>query len=256
MTFPVRAASAAPGALILLAAVLAIPAALHFAPHDVAHALWLRPLLAVLTLFVALVAEGALYRVGVSDSAAGARALGLGPAGLQFGEVEVRLFLAGLTVTLFLTLIAMAAGMAATLTAGILGVDLLDCWGGLSRGDWRSWASVLAVAAAVWAVFQLAVRLCLYKAATVARGRMVSLNAMGLSEHNFWRLLAGLILVCLPAVALAAWGHGGRAPGPWFPWIAALVMAFLQVPLAIGFFSDAYRRLEYWRPQAIDGSHG
>ena len=57
-----------------------------------------------------LIAQGALYRLGVSRDVRGAP-LGLGPFGLQFGAAELRLLAAAVLVGLFLGLVLLALGV-------------------------------------------------------------------------------------------------------------------------------------------------
>ena len=106
---------------------------------------------------------------------------------------------------------------------------------------------------AIWAFLQLAIRLSLYKAATVARRRIVSVSALGLSEHNFWRLLCGLVVTLLPSIALAVWRGWGGDAGVYTGALVGAVTAFVQTPLSIGFLSNAYKRLEYWREHPGEG---
>ena len=100
--------------------------AVHAEPDDVAHleltpgaivlaaVVWsLKPLAAgaagliwaACALASTLVLAGALARIAITDDLAGARRLGLGPVGLQFGSPEVRLLGAGLLCAIFLAMI-------------------------------------------------------------------------------------------------------------------------------------------------------
>jgi hypothetical protein len=78
-------------------------------------------------------------------------------------------------------------------------------------------------------------------------------SALGLSEHNFWRLLCGLAVTLLPSIALAVWRGGGGDAGVFTGAVLGAVTAFVQTPLSIGFLSEAYRRLEYWREHPGEG---
>ncbi len=240
--FVPRAFVGAPGALVLFFAVLAFPAY----GASLGLGAWSNFLAAFLALVVGLAAQGALYRIGVSEDAKAARALGLGPLGLQFSAAELRLLAAAVLVGLFLGLVLIALGLLLAVIAGALGVSLDASEGLVARDPWRAQAIVVLGLLALWVFLQLSIRLSLYKAATVARRRVVSLDALGLSEHNFWRLLCGMVVTLLPAVALAAWRSG--APAGVLPGVvSAAVVAFVQTPLSIGFLSEAYKRLEYWR---------
>jgi hypothetical protein len=147
----------------------------------------------------------------------------------------------------------LALGVVLAFAAGWLQV-------GFSRQEWltapEGWRALVfagLILLALWGVLQLAVRLSLYKAASVARRRIVSVSALGLSEHNFWRLLCGLLVAALPSLALLTWRAWGGSAGPWTGAVLAVVTAFVQTPLSIGFLSEAYRRLEYWRIHPGEG---
>jgi hypothetical protein len=247
--FAPRALAQAPGALALFAAMSALP---FYAPGFGLGG-WAAPVIAVLALLAGLIAQGALYRLGVSQDVRAARALGLGPFGLQLRAAEGRLLAAAALVGLFLGLVLLALGLLLVIIGNALQVRV-DPQEWLSAPDgWRLLVMAGFGGLAFWAFLQLAVRLSLYKAATVARRRIVSVSALGLSEHNFWRLLCGLVVTLLPTIALAVWrGLGGDA-GVCTGAVLGAVTALVQTPLSIGFLSEAYRRLEYWRDHPGEG---
>lgn len=255
------------GALALLAAVLAAPFFLvHHDPRFMTVFLILWPLASLLA---GLVAGGALFRLGVGASVKEARRLGLGLGGLQLGRPEVRLFGAGVIVALFLATVALGFAVLGAFiyrASGLGSFALSDLCRGARNGDGGSILMAAYLALSAWMLVQLAVRLSLYKPATVARGRMVSLDSMSLAQGSLWRLLAGLIVVLAPAYLIAAAHHGlvrAAAPpianlSPARVWavIEAVGLAFVQAPLAAGFLSEAYKKLEYWTGQAGGGDHG
>lgn len=207
-----------------------------------------------LALVFGLVADGALYRLGVFGR--DARREGLGFAGLQFGRPELRLLAAQLLIGLFLALIAVAAivVLAVALTAAGLGAvdvermtSLADLQGLAGPVELTVVGTLIVGIAATFLL--LTVRFSLYGAATVGRRRIVSLNALGVAEGAFWPLLLGLVVVSLPAVAVFAWRACATAPAGQgqliFYGLQALAYAFVQKPLVAGFLSAAYRRLEY-----------
>jgi hypothetical protein len=247
--FAPRALVQAPGALALFAVVLALP----FYGPALGLGAWMRPALAVAALLTALVAQGALYRLGVGADVRAARALGLGPLGLQFRAAELRLLAAAVLVGLFLGLVLMALGVVLVSIAGLLQVGVDPQEGLSASAGWRVLVMAGLCVLALWGFLQLAVRLSLYKAATVARRRIVAVSALGLSEHNFWRLLCGLAVTLLPSIALAVWRVGGGDAGVCTGAVLGAVTAFVQTPLSIGFLSEAYRRLEYWREHPAEG---
>lgn len=246
--FTPRALGQAPGVLVLFAVVLALPVygpalGLGAATNVVA---------ALLALLVALMVQGALYRLAVSENAEAARALGFGPFGLQFGAAELRILAASALIGLFLGVVLIALGLILAFAANALGVTF-DAHEVLTAKDgWR--INVLAVLGllALWVFVQLSVRLSLYRAATVARRRIVSVDALGLSEHNFWRLLCGMVITLAPSIALAVW-RGAAPEGAVMDLASAAVVAFIQTPLSVGFLSEAYKRLEYWREHPGEG---
>jgi hypothetical protein len=247
--FAPRALVQAPGALVLFAVVLALP---FYAPA-LGLGTWVQPVLAVLAALAALTAQGALYRLGTSQDIGAARALGLGPFGLQFGAAELRLLAASVLVGLFLGLVLLALSVVLVSIGGLLQISVnAQEWLSAPEG-WRISAMVGFILLGVWAFLQLAIRLSLYKAATVARRRIVSVSALGLSEHNFWRLLCGLVVTLLPTIALAVWLATGADAGVWTGAVLGAVTAFVQTPLSIGFLSEAYRRLEYLRDHPGEG---
>jgi len=247
--FAPRALIQAPGALALFAVLSALP---FYAP-GLGLGGWARPVSAVLAMLAGLMAQGALYRLGVCQDARAARALGLGPFGLQFRAAELRLLAAAVLVGLFLGLILLALGVLLVIIGNALQISV-DAQEGLSAPDgWRLLVMAGFGVLAFWAFLQLAIRLSLYKAATVARRRIVSVSALGLSEHNFWRLLCGLVVTLLPSIAIAVWRVRGGDAGVCTGAVLGAVTAFVQTPLSIGFLSEAYRRLEYWREHPGEG---
>jgi hypothetical protein len=250
------------GVLLLSAAVVAAPpfaTALPSAARVWAAVPWL-----LVTGVVGLMLRGALYRLGVTASTAEARRLGLGLGGVQFGRPELRILGAGLLVALFVGLVLLGLGVVFVFGLTLTGVkDAADLApaaviAAATRGEgWAIALSVLA-AASVWIIAQLGVRLSLFGAATVGRGRMVSLDALSLAQGVFWSLLVGLVAVMTPTLVFAAWRAGliGGAPAALpaigmlngsrvYAVIRALGLTFVQAPLAIAFLSYAYNRLEY-----------
>lgn len=206
---------------------------------------------------VTLVSTGALGRVIVAGDRSGARRLGLGPAGLQFGRPELRLLGAALLCALFLTLILCVVALVLLATFGIAGLDAeairLRNWAEVGPA-WKLGLLALMTAGTLCAVVVLAARLSLFIPATVARRHMVSLHSIALSRGVVGALAAGLLLTAAPsALLLVSTGAGwiGGA-GAWIAWAALL--NFIQGPLALGYLGAAYRRLEPLSP--LEGAHG
>jgi hypothetical protein len=241
------------GALVLFALVLASPAFLPDAWRGQAVCCLVWGAAAVLS---GLALEGGLYRLGVTRTVREAQALGLGIGGLQLGRAELRLLGAGLLVLLFLCLAAAAGGVLLAFVMSATGLaethwgDAMGLWRMALASDGRAIVLAGFAAAVGWAVLQLGVRLSLYKAATVARSRMVSLDAMSMAQGSFWPLLAGVVLISLPGLLLAGWKPDpalfGASGERVLAVIRAAIVTLVQVPLAIGFLSSAYKQLEYW----------
>jgi hypothetical protein len=247
VAFVPRAILQAPGALLLFAAVLAAPALISALPlgswvRHAAFALWGAALL-----IAGLMAEGALYRLAATPTVAAAKGLGLGPLGLQFGAAEVRLLVASVLLALFLGLALLTSGLLLVIAVNIAGLDFAGLVQGETPEGWRFWVLVGVGIVMVWQIFQLCIRLSLYKAATVARRRVVSTCALGLAEHNFWRLLIGLAIVSIPAIALAVLIHAHVLDAALARVALVLGLSLVQLPLSIGFLGGAYQRLEHWR---------
>jgi hypothetical protein len=209
---------------------------------------WARALAAAAS---TLVAVGALARLSISDDMAEARAMGLGPLGLQAKRPEARLLGAALLCLLFL---AMIVSILALVVLAIFGMAELN----VQAIQMRDWAAVgepwklgiLAVIGigAVAIPLLLIVRLSLFAPASLGRRQMVSLNAMGIAYGSFWPLLAGLIVTALPTVVLLTLIGTGLLAGRTGGILWALGLIGLQLPLTTGFLGAAYRQLEYWSP--------
>ena len=178
-----RAWTGAWGALLLAFAVLAAPIFADRVPHPMkglAAGSWM-----VMAVIVGLVAQGALYRLGVTTSAAEARRLGLRSGGLQFALPELRLLGAGVLVAGFLALVfaafvVMFAFLLSAEGATLPTVDAVIAAAGKGEG-WAIWLAALGLLCA-WTLVQLLVRLALFKPATIARATLVSIDALSLTQ--------------------------------------------------------------------------
>lgn len=234
----------AAGALVLCAALWLLPAV--WTATGSAHWIW-----ALAASTSTLVFVGALARLSIRDTLGEARALGLGPFGLQAKLPEGRLVGAALLCLLFLSMIV---SILALVVLAIFGMAELNVQAIQAR-DWMAvgapWKlGVLAVLAvgAIAIPLLLIVRLSLFAPATLGRRQMVSLNSMGIAYGSFWPLLAGLIITALPMIALQALIGTGELAGRTAEIIRVLGLVGLQLPLTIGFLGAAYRQLEYWSP--------
>lgn len=237
--------SGAAGALLLCTLVWLAPLVVPTTGWTV----WPWGLAAVLS---AVAAVGALARLSITDDVGGARALGLGPSGLQLRLPEARLVGAALLCLLFL---AMILSILALVVLAIFGMAELNVQAIQAR-DWarvgEPWKlGVLAVLAlgAVTIPLLLVVRLSLFVPATLGRRQMVSLNAMGVAYGSFWPLLAGLIVTGAPKILMLILIGTGVLNGSTGQGVWILGLVGLQLPLTLGFLGAAYRQLEYWSPE-------
>lgn len=199
-----------------------------------------------------LIAWGALTRIGLTRDLGGAQALGLGPAGLQLGAGEGRILAALLLNLVFLAILATVTSL---LLLGVAGASDLDAEAIAAR-DWAAAGTPLQLAVvglvaaiAIGVPLLFAVRLSLFAQASLGRGRVISLNTLGVAEGSFWPLLLLLIIVALPKIALLALSAQGMLTGAPGQIVWVLVLALVQAPFAAGAMGEAYRRLEYWTPE-------
>ncbi len=211
------------------------------------HWLWIAG--AVIT---GLVAVGALARLSIKPTLAGARGLGLGPAGLQLGWPEARLLGAALLCLIFLAMIVVVL---AIVVLAIFGASELDV-AAIQARDWAAvgppWKlgllSILALVSVLIPILLL-VRLSLFAPATVGRRQMVSLNSMGIAYGSFWSLLAGLVLTSAPVLLLFTLIATDVLTGGTASIAGIIGLAGLQLPLSLGFLGAVYQQLEYWSPE-------
>lgn len=229
------------GAIVLTALVWSLKP-LAAGPAGPAGLIW-----AACALASTLVLAGALARIAITDDLTGARRLGLGPVGLQFGRPEVRLLGAGLLCAIFLTMILSVVALVLLAVFGMaeLNAQAIEMrqWSAVGPA-WKLILLAVVTAFALFAVIAFAVRLSLFAPATIGRGQMVSLQSMSIARGGFWPLLVGLVVTAAPKIALVLlWGAGllsGTAG-----WIVfAVVLTGVQAPLTMAFVGAAYRRLD------------
>ena len=230
---------------------LAVCAALWLTPvfwMPTGWALWLwAPAAAAFS----VIAVGALARLSISDTVGEARALGLGPLGLQAKPAEARLIGAALLCLLFLTMILSILALVVLAIFGMaeLNVQAIQArqWAGVGE-PWKLGVLFALAVGAVTIPLLLIVRLSLFAPATLGRRQMVSLNSMGIAYGSFWPLLAGLIVTAIPKVALLTLIGTGALGGVTGQVVWVLGLIGVQLPLTLGFLGAAYRQLEYWTP--------
>lgn len=234
----------AAGALVICTAVWLAPLLGGLATSD-------GPVWPAVTGLATLIAVGALARLSVTDDLPGARANGLGPAGLQFGWPEARLVGAALLCLIFLVIVLIVLSLVVLAIFGTAGLDVAA----IQARDWARvgppWKLGLLAAVGTGAVFVpllLAVRLSLFIPATLGRRQMVSLNSMGVAYGSVTPLLGGLILTGVPMLILLSLIGTGVLAGPVGLLALVIGLVGLQLPLTLGFLGAVYRQLEYWSP--------
>jgi hypothetical protein len=205
---------------------------------------------------VGVMAKGALYRLALAETAAGAPAGRIGPGGLQWGAVERRLL--GMTLLLVLLLGFLLLLMLVALVAAAFG--FASAGAGFVVSSPQSWREALQGTGGLIVLGLLtvglmgfgwfALRLCLAAPATVARGRVQVLSAFGLTKGSVWRILASMLIVGLPlfaVVGLVATVFRGRPPAGLELWVCSLLYSlvgvFLYLPLMVGLLTYLYSRV-------------
>jgi len=198
-------------------------------------------LIALAAVAAGLALKGGLLRLALMQPA------GLGPAGLQLGKPEARLLGAALLCLLLIVMIAAVVGLVLLAVAGMAELDA----DAIARRDWASageaWKLAVVSLGGLGALFvavSLFVRLSLYAPATVARGRMVSLDSFIIVRGAAWPLFAGLIITSAPVIVLMLLSSTELVSGQTGALIWVLVLTGLQAPLTTGFVSAAYRQLD------------
>lgn len=216
-------------------------------------------LFCILLLLVKLAVQGALYRVAVFGK--DARKEGLGFGGLQFALPEVRLFITTIVVVLFILLIAAAMFIVFAVAFNSSGLmsghdstpEALKAM--LLRHQGADWVFIgYMIAAWVFLIF-VELKFVLAYVATIAERRTVTLNALGLSSGNVGKLFLGMLLFCLPLIAIFIAiichlsGKGvmvDNVNDTARLIVHAAIQAFaifVIAPLMVGFLSSAYRQI-------------
>lgn len=239
--------SRALGALALYAGLYAIGLLVPLPP-------WALIGLVVVELLVWAVAFGALMRIALADLHADEPSYRLGPAGLQWGVIETRLFTARLLLLLLLFLILVAAVFCMMLAAIVVSAMTgppPKLAAGISLTP-AALAVILVGLAFAGVTVWVATRLALSSPATADRVKVQVFSTWPLTRGaRAWGLLAPmpmLIFITFALGFLVRWAmRCGSLPASALPavWIAyALFVGFVQTPLAAGVSAEAYRRLK------------
>jgi hypothetical protein len=209
---------------------------------------------ALLVIVLKLMTQGALYRAAVFGK--DARKEGLGPLGLQFGAPELRLLASAVIIALFylIVLLAIFIVFAVAFNSSGLAGDEPNTLRALRtvfrRHQGADWVFIVYLAAAHLFLIFLGIRFSLAHVATVARKKIVALNALGLASGNVFKLFCGLVLFGLPLVlSMAVVFHHVMPSLPrGLPRLLVhsglLAFAvFVFLPLLAGFLSSAYKQI-------------
>lgn len=231
--------------------VLTFASALIAAPVFVPLEGWMGWAHTALLALTGLTAWAALTRIAVAGGVEGARRIGLGGGGLQFGKVELRIA-AGLVLNLLF--LGLVAGVLALVSAAVLGAAGLDAQTVLTQDRdavgplWRQGVLAVTALAVLSVAALLVIRLSLFAPAGVGRGRIVALNSMGIAHGAFWPLLILWLILAVTAAAAPYAAHAGWIAWPLSRLVTAFVIPWLWAPVAAGAVAAAWRQLEYWSP--------
>jgi len=208
---------------------------------------WANVALGAATALAALAAFGAMTRIAVTPDLVAARRLGLGPLGFQLTRTEARLAGAVLLCGLFMTIMLSLLALVALALFGAAGLDAEAVrerdWGAVGP-VWKLALLTLVGLVVLGTPVLLLVRLSLFAAATVGRGRMTSLGATALTNGAIAPLLAGLAACAIPTLVWLALAGSGVLTGAAAIIVGSLAVAGLQAPLTTGFLGAAYRQGE------------
>ncbi len=212
----------------------------------------------VAALLASLMANAALLRLAFADEHAGDPEFRIGRQGFQFGQPELRLLGAGLLLALFgllalLFLLLLVVIFTVALLVTVHGQTVAPTAASKLPPDVQMMLSGLVLVFAV-ALLWVAVRVCLYPAATIAEKRIQVFSTWRLTAGNWWRIFAAFFLLLLPALVLALL-LGVSQPYPAlqaaFAIASAAVNAFVEVPLFCGLYVHLYRQLRGASPGVV-----
>lgn len=262
----------------------AVAAAVHFARAHVRHVAGILALVmlaniagdvvgrnafgiaagSAITVLIGVVANAAMLRLAFADEHPGDAEFRIGPQGFQWGKPETRLlgavllvFLFALLALLFLIVLVVIVAIA-TMALGHPGAPLPSAQTQLPQNAQIA-ISVMGTIFALAALW-VAVRICLYPAATVTEKKVQVFSTWKLTHGQFWRILAAVALVLAPAILLACAIEVSNA----FPAVQgvltlvfAAVSAFVVGPMIVGLYAHLYRVLRpisVQMPQPSDSS--
>ena len=236
------------------AGALTLVMLLNIAGGMTGRAVYLAFAFGVLGLLAGVMANAALLRLAFAEEHPGDPEFRLGPFGLQWGRPELRLLGAVLLVMLFVVL----AALLMVLLAIIVSVATLAANGVHAVAPDPAHlppAAQVAVSLLIL-VFALAglwvaVRICLYPAATVAEQRVQVFSTWKLTQGAFWPIFAAILLLLAPAFLLVLAIQAARAlPAAQaaLSVIFSAVGAFVIGPMITGLYAYLYGGLRSGGP--------
>ena len=212
----------------------------------------------VAALLGSLMANAALLRLAFADEHPSDADFKIGPQGFQFGRPELRLLgaiglllLFAVLAILFLLLLAFIFTIA--LVVAVHGQTALPTAATTLPPDVQAMLSLLILAFAMGFLW-MAVRVCLYPAATIASQRIQVFSTWKLTGGNWWRIFAAFLLLLLPAIVLAGFLTASQhypALQAGFAILSAAVNAFVEVPLFCGLYAYLYKHLRTTAPAPV-----
>ncbi len=214
----------------------------------------------VATLLGSLMANAALLRLAFADEHPDDPDFKIGLQGFQFGRPELRLLGAIGLLMLFATL----AVLFLLLLAFIFTIALVVAVHGQTAvptattlpPDVQAMLSLLILVFALGLLW-MAVRICLYPAATIATRRIQVFSTWRLTEGSWWRIFAAFVLLLLPAIVLAGFLGASQHYPPLqagFAILSAAVNAFVEIPLFCGLYAYLYKALRGAGPMPATGA--
>jgi len=204
-------------------------------------------------LLVWTVVSGALMRIALGELHPDDPAFRLGPVGLQWTGIETRLLGARLLLILLLFL-ALTAAVFCMLLAGVVVAAMTGQPPTLATAFFLTPSGMaISLVGLAFAVLTgwVATRLALSNPATADRGQVQAFSTWSLTAgRRAWRVLFWMPLLIFGGFVLGfliRWlDRTNSVPSALMPvvWIAyALLLGFVQTPLAAGVSAYAYRRL-------------
>ncbi len=232
-----------------VAGVLALVMLLNIARYMATG--WMAGILTGLaTLLASLMANAALLRLAFADEHAGEADFVIGPQGFQFGRAELRLLGASGLLMLFaflavLFLLLLAFVFTIAMVVAVHGQTAVPTATTTLPPDVQAMLSMLILVFAAGLLW-LAVRICLYPAATIATQRIQVFSTWPLTAGSWWRIFAAFVLLLLPALVLVGFLEASQhypMLQAGFAVLSAGVNAFVEVPLFCGLYAYLYKHL-------------